>query len=372
MKFFAISFLLLGSIIKLNAFETNSSKYGNKRFNEWTWLTSHNSHLNEDDNSVVILAANQFISIDRQLEYGVRAFMLDIDLKVCNDLEKLFDMCRCEGVCLCHGQCSKGALNNLKDGMNVRNLEYALKKIVDFLRRNEEEIITIFLEDYLLETQHLLKVFKRVKYLSGLIFNPYASEWNVVKNGWPKIIAMVQANKRLLIVDDEQRGKHAGRSSGIIRSRDFILQNHFQWFQDDYVLNLTDLRNETQTSLKAQFNLSRLSINIEMSRCFSLHKYYNRTTWDERNPLDLNATEHEYQLVNREKLFLFNHFYGVLVDQFRINPITLNLMNSNEFVMKRINEKCGPGTRGRMPNFIALDFIDKNTYKNIIKPINLL
>ena len=77
---------------------TLSKYYLNSYFNEWTWLTSHNSHLNWHDNSVIYLASNQNLSIDQQLKYGVRGFMLDIDYKKCNDLERLFGSCKCEGI----------------------------------------------------------------------------------------------------------------------------------------------------------------------------------------------------------------------------------------------------------------------------------
>lgn len=51
------------------------AKYGNKKLNEWTFLTTHNSLMNWDDNSVIIHATNQNMSIANQLKYGVRGFM---------------------------------------------------------------------------------------------------------------------------------------------------------------------------------------------------------------------------------------------------------------------------------------------------------
>ena len=32
--------------------------------------------------------------------------MLDIDWKICNSVDTFFQSCKCEGICLCHGQCS--------------------------------------------------------------------------------------------------------------------------------------------------------------------------------------------------------------------------------------------------------------------------
>jgi hypothetical protein len=38
--------------------------------------------------------------------------------------------------------------------------------------------------------------------------------------------------------------------------------------------------------------------------------------------------------------------------------------------MERIRKKCDPGTNYRKPNFIALDFIGENSYKDIVEPFN--
>jgi len=49
----------------------NITEYGNKRLNEWTFLTTHNSHVNWDDSSVVSQLSNQDVGIQKQLEYGI-------------------------------------------------------------------------------------------------------------------------------------------------------------------------------------------------------------------------------------------------------------------------------------------------------------
>jgi hypothetical protein len=197
-------------------------KYSNRRFNEWTWLVSHNSPLNWVDNNVIHYASNQNSSIDQQLKDGVRGFMLDIDLKQCSDFEKMFSNCNCEGICMCHGECDGSPL---KDGFAVKNLEYALRKFTNFLMKNRNEIICIFLENYVIETKDLQKSFSKVKNFNSLVFDPYSEEWNVKTKGWPKIIDMIKANKRILIFDDEKRGNHAGEKPGFIRNRDFMIGN---------------------------------------------------------------------------------------------------------------------------------------------------
>jgi hypothetical protein len=82
---------------------------------------------------------------------------------------------------LCHGQCS----DQLKDGFNVKNFDYALKKIVTFLEKkeNKDEIITIFLENYVKDLKQLQAVFNRTRGFNNLVFNPYSNYWNVSDKG---------------------------------------------------------------------------------------------------------------------------------------------------------------------------------------------
>ena len=367
---------------KSSASRAKHSYYTSRRFNEWTWLASHNSHLNWDDNGVISLASNQNMSIDMQLRHGVRAFMLDIDVKArCTSMERLFATCNCEGVCLCHGACSNDTTTNtIKDGFTVRPLDYALRKIVSFLMHNRNEIVTLFLEDYVTETRTLQDVFARVKHFNALVFNPYAAEWSVRVHGWPLIGDMIRANKRLLIVDDEQRGRHARKPPGFIRTRDFIVANHYEWNDEDTSTWLVSLANASHfipsDYLVNNNNQCQASSSgnqtVRMSRCQSVHTTTNRVPdWDETRPLVANRTESSpFALRNADKLFLFNHFYGVAANEYSIDPLTLHLMNKREYVMRRLREKCDPATGRKRPNYIALDFIGSNTYKDIVEPLN--
>ena len=46
-------------------------------------------------------------------------------------------------------------------------------------------------------------------------------------------------------------------------------------------------------------------------------------------------------------------------------------MNTKEFVTKRLVTKCYPGTNLKKPNYISLDFIEENTYNDLILPFNI-
>lgn len=84
-------------IFELCFLNVASLQYLTKRLNEWTFLTTHNSHVNWDDSSVVTQLTNQDVNIDKQLEFGVRGFMFDIDWKTCSSIESFFKNCKCEG-----------------------------------------------------------------------------------------------------------------------------------------------------------------------------------------------------------------------------------------------------------------------------------
>jgi len=92
--------------------------------------------------------------------------------------------------------------------------------------------------------------------------------------------------------------------------------------------------------------------------------------WHSYKPLNLSGREHKDQVVNRKKLFLFNHFIGIKALTSTINPLTQILMNKKDFVMRRLIEKCYTGTNFKKPNYIALDFIESDVFTDLIEPLN--
>ncbi len=94
---FRICFIVLLTIISIKISFVCSNKYGNKTFDQWTWLTAHNAHINWDDSRILEAFTNQYYSVERQLDYGVRGFMFDIDWKDCSGFEAFFGSCRCTG-----------------------------------------------------------------------------------------------------------------------------------------------------------------------------------------------------------------------------------------------------------------------------------
>lgn len=95
---FRVSFVVCVAFLVIQGLSASSpSKYGNKTFDEWTWLTAHNAHINWEDSRILEAFTNQYYSVERQLDYGVRGFMFDIDWKSCSGFEAFFGSCRCTG-----------------------------------------------------------------------------------------------------------------------------------------------------------------------------------------------------------------------------------------------------------------------------------
>ncbi|MBC7660554.1 MAG: hypothetical protein H7249_12720 [Chitinophagaceae bacterium] len=200
---------LLGSCKSVNAnssvkdYYSNSTQvpYGNYRFDEVTWLTTHNSFNNNKD--INWSAPNQGQSIETQLKEGVRAFMVDLH----PTMDKKDAM-------LCHILCDKN-LPFLK-----QNLPRFFNTVVKFLNDNPKAIVTIFFEDYATPDQ-LKRALDSIDGIHDLMFNPYAE--NVQTKGWPTLQDMVDRNKRLLMLSD-----HSDKTElGVAFNRDFTAENYW-------------------------------------------------------------------------------------------------------------------------------------------------
>ncbi len=141
-----------------------------RRYNEVAYATSHNAMSNEQDGWV---AANQYLPIPRQLQDGVRGFMLDVYLYE-NELH------------LCHGDCLFGKIL-LRD---------ALQLFKDFMDENPNEICTLILESYA-DSDAIFAMFEQVG-LSSMLFRK--SE----ENDWPSLNEMIDAETRLVVFTDDQ------------------------------------------------------------------------------------------------------------------------------------------------------------------------
>ncbi|XWS33600.1 hypothetical protein CRYUN_Cryun22dG0096900 [Craigia yunnanensis] len=184
-----------------------TSKIEGLPFNQYSWLTTHNSFAlkgaKSETGSAVISPTNQEDSITNQLKNGVRGLMLD-----------MYDF---NGdIWLCHsfgGQCFNATA--FQPAINV------FKEIQAFLEANPSEIITIFIEDYVVSPQGLTKVFNA----SGL-----SKYWFPVskmpKNGedWPTVDDMVKQNERLVVFTSKS-SKEA--SEGIAYEWRYVVESQY-------------------------------------------------------------------------------------------------------------------------------------------------
>lgn len=174
--------------------------YGERHFDDMSWLTSHNAFVNNSDSFWI--APNQGdSSLAKQLDEGVTALMLDIHSYKGK-------------ATLCHNNCKGLPLISPR-----QDFQKALNTVADHLSRNPEAIITIFLEDYASHDE--LRDALNGSRLKAFIFDPYKED---VKNrGWPKVRDMVSANKRVFIVSD-----HPGKNDlGVAYGPEFTVENYW-------------------------------------------------------------------------------------------------------------------------------------------------
>jgi hypothetical protein len=287
------------------------SPFANKYLHEMTFLSAHNSFMNTvEGGKAVAIAANQGdTSTEAQLREGVRAFMIDLHEK--------------DGQAkICHNLCElplSEALKRPKDYAlskisGEQSTEVFLKKIKKFLDDNRGEIVTIQIEDYV--NNGLLRTeLDKVQGLRGLMFNPYAE--NVREKGWPKVGQMIASNKRLLILSNRSDKKDLG----VGFDQDFTVENYWS-----------------------------------MSKAIVLTDAECKTRWDH---IPLDKSEARFQ-----RLFVMNHFRDI--------PLTGKLSNDNKYntLRDRVTKQCMPKTKGRKPNFLAVDYATNGDARRVVEDLN--
>lgn len=172
----------------------------NKPFNEYSWVTTHNSYEKINQNLKEMPA---------QLNDGVRGFMLDLYVEGSNPRPE-------ERIKVCHQQiaCYGPLSAHLK------------KEFLPFLQRNPGEVVTLFLETYV-KREHLQEVFNTLPELASVSFDPA----NFAADRWPTINQMAARNNRLLLFTDKREvaGDYwvQGKKITVMFDQDWMLQNHW-------------------------------------------------------------------------------------------------------------------------------------------------
>jgi hypothetical protein len=139
-----------------------------------SFATAHNAMSNRDARWI---APNQEHGITRQLEDGVRGFMLDT-----------YDSP--SGALLCHGSCSLGK----------QPLSEGLGELEAFLAGHPDEVIGIIFESYV-SAEKTLEAFEA----SGLIARVYA---HPPGEPWPTLREMVARDERVIVMTDREGGAY--------------------------------------------------------------------------------------------------------------------------------------------------------------------
>jgi hypothetical protein len=141
------------------------------------FATTHNSMSNQDDDW---LYPNHQYGIERQLQDGIRGFMLDLHYW--------------EGeVMLCHGICAFGSTL-----FGMKPLETVLAEMKRFIDDNPGEVLTIIFESYV-DAADVMEVFDA----AGLAGRAYS---HTRGRSWPTLRKLLVSGKSLVVFTDDEDG----------------------------------------------------------------------------------------------------------------------------------------------------------------------
>ncbi len=187
------------------------------RLDQVAYLGSHNAHANLQEGFVY---NQQLWSFPKQLEHGIRHFLIDIWIgKKGKNKGKLL---------LCHGECETQSLAS-RSGIPHHLFTHYLRIIKDFLDKHPKEIITFELENYA-NTDQILKDIQSVPGLSNYLFTPAI---NPVKGQWPTLQWLVNKGKRLIIFDTVTGVEKYG-----FNTNDYITRNMYGSYDLDKACRL--------------------------------------------------------------------------------------------------------------------------------------
>lgn len=263
-----------------------SSKYGNARYHQWSFVTSHNAYADDDTHWPV--PPNQSQTIKEQLEGGVRGLMLDT-----------YDSRGTGPVQMCHGTSPdvRVCYDDFKAG---------LLTVVNFLQKNPQEVVTLFLENYATKetVSKTITDMLEAKGAGKMLFNQ--NDWGIFSSNWPKLKEMVSANQRLVIFQDSW-GDTAAGSGTLMNTWSHTVENRYSYGQG------------------------------QPSGCESRNG----------NALNTNPMPGTTGLT---PLFTMNQFSSDNLD-----PKAYAKIDNGAQLKSRIERSCRPAAGGRNPNFVAVD-----------------
>ncbi|MEU6155052.1 glycosyl hydrolase family 18 protein [Actinosynnema sp. NPDC047251] len=183
------------------------------RLDDMTFLMSHNSMHNTEDQEDGIAFPNQPHSVAAQLRAGVRGLMFDAHfvngkVRLCHEIAVL-----------------KGCTDESAEAVKL------FTDVGDFLEQDRNAVVTVILEDYVTAEQlsgALSELFGEGKPLHDLVFRPDAE--GVRDNGWPTIGSMVGSGKRLLLFTQDRGAsdqRNLKNKIGFMSQRDWTVENYW-------------------------------------------------------------------------------------------------------------------------------------------------
>ncbi|MFJ6939838.1 PI-PLC domain-containing protein [Streptomyces sp. NPDC101132] len=273
-----------------------SARWGDRRLDEVAFLTTHNAFTNYEDSRWS--SVNQSESVRAQLDNGVRGLSLDThwyERSTWLCIISFGSDCYPSDVYLCHGDCKTFA--GATYALPRQSFHGTMQTVVDFLATHPQEVVTVFLEDYVSAGQ-LQNSLGRVRGLNELLFR--ADDWGVRERGWPRVADLVTAGKRLLVFSDRPDREHLG----VMYDRSWTVSNYW---------SLGDLGNDLA--------------------CV--------TRWAD---VPLDRREPGFR-----RLFTMSHHRNV--------PTVLTAALDNGAKLRdRIAGQCRTATGGRDPNYVSVDF----------------
>ncbi|MEE1820593.1 PI-PLC domain-containing protein [Streptomyces sp. SP18ES09] len=267
-------------------------RWGDRRLDEVSFLGTHNAFTNYEDSRWSSVSQSE--SLRHQLDNGVRGLSLDThwyERSTWLCVISFGSDCYPSDVYLCHGDCKTFA--GVTYALPRQSFRSAMQTVVDFLEANPQEVVTVFLEDYV-SAQRLGDSLG----LDQLLFRPDA--WNVRGQGWPRMTDLVGAGKRLLIFSDASDREHLG----VMYDKAWTVSNFW---------SLGDLGDDVS--------------------CVS--------RWADV-PLDR-------QEPGFRRLFAMSHHRNV--------PTVINAALDNGTKLRdRVTQRCRVAAGGRDPNFVSVDF----------------
>jgi hypothetical protein len=221
-----------------------------------------------------------------------------------------------DGAILCHNSCTLVS--------RPVALWVDVQRMVDFLKQNPGEFITVFLEDYV-DPGVLRSELARVGGLSDVLYRP--DRTGVRAGGWPRMADLIADNDRLLLFTDHSRS--ADQAAGLTRDS-FGVMYQREWTVENY------------WSMGSGVGSSDWS-------CYS--RWYDAGT-----NIPLTRTEPSFR-----PLFVMNHF--------RDAAIASTAATDNTKLTDRAQRFCQPAAR-KKPNFLAVDRYDLGSASSAVTTLN--